>query len=101
MSLGGIDTIAQTNGLEVSAASLLRHPGAATEGGPLQPYKGGRGFRLPVYGIAPGSGSSPDQGQTDPAAAEELCGSSDEDSSATVNSHHSRFLTPSFELPEL
>ncbi|KAL7843432.1 hypothetical protein AOLI_G00249440 [Acnodon oligacanthus] len=47
--------------------------------------------------FTPGSGSSQDQGQTDPAAAEELCGSSDEDSSPTANSHHSRFLTP-FEL---
>ncbi|KAL6456413.1 hypothetical protein MHYP_G00349570 [Metynnis hypsauchen] len=49
MSLGGIDTIAQTNGHEVSAASLLRHRGPLLRGGPLQPYKGGRGFRLPVY----------------------------------------------------
>ncbi|KAL6456287.1 hypothetical protein MHYP_G00348300 [Metynnis hypsauchen] len=32
MSLGGIDTIAQTNGVEVSAASLLRHRGPLLRG---------------------------------------------------------------------
>ncbi|KAL6491207.1 hypothetical protein MHYP_G00015520 [Metynnis hypsauchen] len=49
------------------------------------------------------SGSSRDQGQTDPAAAEELCGSSDEDSSATVNSitHGSSLLHLSCQTTQL
>ncbi|KAL6456401.1 hypothetical protein MHYP_G00349450 [Metynnis hypsauchen] len=59
MSLGGIDTIAQTNGLEVSAASLLRHRGPLLRGAPLQPYKGGRGFRLPVYVVKKSGTAAP------------------------------------------
>ncbi|KAL6456398.1 hypothetical protein MHYP_G00349420 [Metynnis hypsauchen] len=47
MSLGGIDTIAQTNGLEVSAASLLRHRGPLLKGPHYSLIKGGGASGFP------------------------------------------------------
>ncbi|KAL6456408.1 hypothetical protein MHYP_G00349520 [Metynnis hypsauchen] len=52
MSLGGIDTIAQTNGHEVSAASLLRHRGPLLRGPHYSLIKGGGASGFPSMDLS-------------------------------------------------